>query len=118
MVEGCGKEDLRKEDLKIEYFERIYLYNYYHKGKPIKLSSSCELIMLNISLEGLNVITEKEFDEEDILLINITFDGIPFDKVLSKVKSSKKIGEMYKICLEFIGIPNFLFQKLKDVKKS
>ncbi len=110
MIDDCGREEL-----KMEYYERIYLYNYYHKGQPIKLSSSCELIMLNISLEGLSVITEKKFDEEDILLINIVFDGIPFDKILSKVIKLKKIGEMYKMCLEFIGIPNFLFQKLKNV---
>ncbi|WP_432408133.1 hypothetical protein [Wukongibacter sp. M2B1] len=110
MIDGCGREEL-----KIEYFEKIHLYNYYHKGQPVKLSSSCELIMLNISLDGLSVVTEKKFEVEDILLINITFDGIPFDKILSKVKNLNKIGEMYKMCLEFIGIPNFLFQKLKNV---
>lgn len=113
MVDDCGREEL-----KMEYYEKIYLYNYYHKGQPIKLSSSCELIMLNISLEGLSVITEKKFEKEDILLINIVFDGIPFDKILSKVTNLRKIGEMYKMCLEFIGIPNFLFQKLKNVKQS
>jgi len=111
MICDCGREEL-----KIEYFQRIYLYNYYNKGQLIKLNSSCELIMLNISLEGLEVITEKRFDNEDILLLNITFDGLPFDKILSKVKCTNKIGEMYKMCLEFIGIPNFLFERLKNVK--
>lgn len=111
MTSDCGRDELR-----IEYFERIYLYNYYHNGELVKLSSSYELVMLSISLEGLQVITDKKFDKEDILLLNIRFDGIPFDKILSKIKNIKKIGEMYKICLDFIGIPNFLFEKLKSIK--
>lgn len=113
MTKDCGREEI-----KMEYYERIFLYNYYHNGQLIKLSSSCELIMLNISLEGLEVVTEKEFNSQDILLINLTFDRIPFDKVMCKVKFSEKIGEMYKICLEFIGIPNFLFEKLKSIKPN
>lgn len=112
-IKDCGREET-----KIEYFQRIYLYNYYHKGQLIKLSSSCELIMLNISVEGLEVITEKEFDNEDILLINITFDGLPFDKILCKVKSTERVGQMHKICMEFIGIPNYLFEKLKTIKHN
>lgn len=110
--------DCGREEAKIEYFQRINLYNYYNKGKLVKLSSSCELIMLNISFNGLEVITEKKFENGDMLLLNITFNGLPFDKILSKVKYIKEIGEMYKICLEFIGIPNFLFQKLKNVSNE
>lgn len=111
MADNCASDKLR-----IEYFERIYLYSYYHKGQLKKLDSSCELITLNISLQGLEIITDKEFDKEDILLLNIRFDGFPFDKVLGKVKCINKIGEMHKICLEFIGIPNFLFEKLKSMR--
>lgn len=106
------------DELKIEYYERIQLYSYYHKGQLKKLKSPIELITLNISLEGLEIITDKEFVVEDILLLNIRFDGIPFDKVLGKVKCLEKVGEMYKICLEFIGIPNFLFEKLKSMRHS
>lgn len=111
MSKKCGREEI-----KTEYYEKIFLYNYYHNGQLIKLSSSCELIMLSISLEGLEVITEKEFGDRDILLMNLNFDGIPFDKIMCKVNYSEKIGEMYKLCLEFIGIPNFLFEKLKTIK--
>lgn len=111
MLDSC-----EKEEPKLKYFERIQLYNYYHKGKLVKLDSSLELIMMGISIEGLDIITDKEFDKEDILLLNIRFEGFPFDKVLSKVKSRDKIGEMYMMSLEFIGIPNFLFEKLKNAK--
>ncbi|WP_073151470.1 hypothetical protein [Paramaledivibacter caminithermalis] len=112
------ENDCIKEQLKIQYFERIIIYSYYHKGQLINLSSPCELIMLNISFEGLEVITDKEFDKEDILLMNLRFDGIPFDKILGKIRNIKKIGEMYKICLDFIGIPNFLFERLKVQEKT
>lgn len=111
MADNCVRDELR-----IEYLERIYLYSYYHKGQLIKLDSSCELITLSISLHGLEMITDKQFDKEDILLLNIRVDGLPFDKVLGKVKNINKIGEMHKICIEFIGIPNFLFEKLKSMK--
>ncbi|MCT4566004.1 MAG: hypothetical protein N4A68_17065 [Maledivibacter sp.] len=107
-----------RDKFKIEYFERVSVYRYYHKGQLMELNSSFEIITLNISFEGLEIITDKQFSEEDILLLNIRVDGIPFDKVLGKVKCINKIGEMYKICLEFIGIPNFLFEKLKSIKNN
>lgn len=112
MTDNCGRQKI-----KIQYLERINVYNYYHKGELIDLKPSCEIIMLNISLEGLEIITDKKFEKEDILLLNLKYDGIPFDKILGKVRFINKIGEMYKICLEFIGIPNFLFEKLSEVKK-
>ncbi len=104
-----------KRGIEKEYFQRVSLYSYYRNGQLIKLSSSCELIMLNIFLEGLDVITDKEFSSQDVLLINLNLEGIAFDKLMCKVKFSEKIGDMNKICLEFIGIPNFLFEKLKSM---
>ncbi|SKC38373.1 PilZ domain-containing protein [Maledivibacter halophilus] len=112
MSNNCGRQEL-----KIQYLQRINIYNYYQNGKLINLKSPCEIIMLNISLEGLEMITNKEFQKGDILLLNLKYEGIPFDKILAKVIDAKKIGEMYKACLEFIGIPNFLFEKLNEVKK-
>lgn len=100
------------------YYERIMCNNYYHNGELIRPDRPVEIIMTGLSELGMACITDHEFVLEDIVLIDIKIDGLPYDKLMGKVQCLEKLGYMYRMDLAFLGMPNSLFKKIKEINNE
>ncbi len=98
-----------------EYFERIMCNNYYHNGELIRPDRPIEIIMTGLSDLSMACITDHEFESEDIVLFDIKLESYPYDKLMGKVQCLQKVGYMYRMDLAFLGMPNSLFEKIKEL---
>lgn len=101
-----------------EYFERIMCNNYYHLGELIRPDRPIEIIMTGLSDLSMSCITDFEFVMEDIVLFDIKLEGLPYDKLMGKVQCLQKVGYMYRMDLAFLGMPNTLFERIKDLSEE
>ncbi len=99
------------------YFERIVCHGYYRGGALVRTEPPLELIMLGLSELGMAAVTDQRFEQGDVLLYDIRLDGIPYDKLMGEVKCSRLQGYMYRLDIQFLGMPNTLFERIKEMLK-
>lgn len=100
---------------KYNYFERIECHGYYRAGKLMKLDQSMELIMLGLSELGMAAVTDVSFEIGDVLLYDIRLNSIPYDKLMGEIKCIQLQGDMYRLDIQFLGMPNTLFERIKEM---
>lgn len=97
----------------VEYYQEINCFSYYTDGNLNSLKEPIAIYMIALTDSGMVGITNREFKVLDVLMLNIHVDKIPFDKLMGNVKIVEHIGEMNKIEVEFMGMPNALFDRIK-----
>lgn len=102
---------------RMSYYERISCTSYYHAGILLRPDRPVEIIMMGLSELGMSAICDHDFEIGDVLLYDIKLEGIPFDKLMAEVQCIVKQGYMYRIDLCFLGMPNSLFEMIKEIIK-
>jgi len=98
-----------------EYYQEINCFSYYTDGNLNSLKTPIAIYMTALTESGMFGITSSEFKVLDVLMLNIHVDTIPFDKLMGNIKSVKRVGDMYKIEVEFMGMPNALFERIREM---
>ncbi len=100
---------------KCDYLERISCTHYYRGGLLLASNQPVEIIMLGVSELGMVAITDHGYENADVLLYDINLEGIPYDKLMGEILCVQKQGEMYRLDIRFLGMPNTLFDKIKSM---
>jgi hypothetical protein len=98
---------------RVEYYQEINCFSYYTEGNLHSLKEPISIYMISLTDSGMVGITSSDFKVLDVLMLNIHVDKIPFDKLMGNIKIVECIGDMNKIEVEFMGMPNALFDRIK-----
>ncbi len=99
----------------IEYYQELNCFSYYTDGNLNSLKTPIAIQMIALTESGLVAVTNTPFKVLDVLMLNIHVDSIPFDKLMGNVKTADLVGDMTKIEVEFMGMPNALFERIKGM---
>ncbi len=100
---------------RVDYYERISCTSYYHDGLLVRPDRPAEIILMGVSELGMAALTDHSFENGDILLYDIKLDGIPYDKLMGEILCIKMQGYMYRLDIRFLGMPNTLFDQIKNM---
>lgn len=106
---------IKVEKNSIEYYQDLKCFSYYKDGNLNNLKTPISIQMIALTESGMIGITSNELKVNDVLMLNIHVGGLPFDKLMANIKAVSLIGEMYKMEVEFMGMPNALFECIKGM---
>lgn len=106
---------MKNKQSKLEYYQELNCHSYYSEGNLVNLKAPVVLFMVSLTESGMYCVTKMELAVMDVLMVNIYVEGLPFEKLMAKVQSVKKIGDYFKVEFEFMGMPNALFHKIHEL---
>ena len=83
-------------------------------GSNIHLDRPARMVMMDLSIGGIGIVSDVDFDQESILTFTLYLERVPHT-IMARVQWKSIKGEMFKYGLEFIGTPNQLFRQLQRI---
>lgn len=118
---GIEKErdfvEMRKSR-RINYLSKIYCKKCICGGETEEYKEPLELTLLNVSVGGLGIMSDRMFEVGSILTLSMKLEEISYEKVTAKVMWNIKKGEMYRHGLQIVNISGRLFRHLSRLDNS
>lgn len=109
--------ELRKSK-RIDYCAKIQCTKSVFNGETEEYEEPLEFMLINVSTGGLGIISEKFFEKDTILFINLTLEEEVYKKVAAKVMWSLKNGDGFRYGMEIANISGRLFSHLSRLDNS
>jgi hypothetical protein len=74
--------------------------------------------MIGFTDVGIKCITDKTFQVGDVAILNLHIDSYPYEKLMCNCMSVQSFGEMKEICMEVMGMPNSLSDKIREFSST
>ncbi len=116
-MEASKLAELRKSK-RIDYYSRLQCTKSIHKGETEEYEEPIELMLINISIGGLGIISERQFEKDTVLILNLTLEEENYKKVTAKVMWTVKKGDMFRHGIEISNISGRLFSHLSRLDNS
>jgi hypothetical protein len=117
VAEGAKFDELRKSK-RIDCYSRIQCTKSMYNGETEEYEEPLELMLINVSISGLGIISERPFEKETILILNLMLEGVNYKKVTAKVMWTLKKGDKFRQGMEITNISGRLYTHLSRLDNS
>jgi c-di-GMP-binding flagellar brake protein YcgR len=114
----ASKPANKRKSRRIDYYSRIQCIKSTYRGRTEEYEMPLELTLINISVGGLGIISEKTFEKDAVLILSFKLEEEKYEKVPAKVMWMMKIGDMYRYGLEIMNVSGRLFKHLSTLDNS
>ncbi len=116
-AEAAKLAELRKSK-RIDYYSKIQCTKSIYNGETEEYEEPLELMLINISIGGLGIVSEKSFEKATVLILNLKLEGENYQRVAAKVMWTIKKGNMFRHGLEISNISGRLYSHLSRLDNS
>jgi c-di-GMP-binding flagellar brake protein YcgR len=114
----ASKPANKRKSRRIDYYSKIQCIKSTYKGRTEEYEIPLELTLINISVGGLGIISEKPFEKDAVLVLSFKLEEERYEKVSAKVMWMMKMGDMYRHGLEIMNVSGKLFKHLSMLDNS
>ncbi|MHB1394395.1 MAG: PilZ domain-containing protein [Clostridia bacterium] len=115
---GAAKLDELRKSKKIDYYSKIQCTKSIYNGETEEYEEPLELMLINVSIGGLGIVSEKSFEKATILILNLKLEDENYKRVAAKVMWTIKKGNMFRLGLEITNISGRLYSHLSKLDNS
>ncbi len=116
-MEETKLSELRKNK-RIDYFSKAYCRKSMHDGETEEYEQPLELMLINISVGGLGIVSEKIFEKDTVMLLDLKLEDEHYEKVTAKVMWTIRKGDMFRHGLELMNVSGRLYRHLSRLDNS
>ena len=113
-VKAAESRKSRRQD----YYSNIQCTKKAYNGEVEEYEEPLQLVLINVSIGGLGIISEKQFEKGTMLYLNIRLEDEAFERVTAKVMWTIKRGDMYRCGLEISNMSGRLYRHLSRLDNS
>jgi len=117
-VTDASKPANKRKIRRIDYYSKIQCIKSTCEGRTEEYEIPLELTLINISVGGLGIISEKPFEKDAVLILSFKLEEVKYEKVSAKVMWMMKMGDMYRHGLEIMNVSGKLFKHLSMLDNS
>ncbi|KUO77035.1 MAG: hypothetical protein APF77_17375 [Clostridia bacterium BRH_c25] len=110
-------DEMRKSK-RIDYFSKVYCTKRIYNGETEEYEEPHELMLLNVSSEGLGIVSDRLYEKGSVLLLRMKLEDVCYEKVTVKVMWTIRKGDMFRHGLEIINISGKLYSHLSRLDNS
>ena len=114
----ASKPANKRKNRRIDYYSKIQCIKSTYKGRTEEYEIPLELTLINISVGGLGIISEKPFEKDAVLVLSFKLEEERYEKVSAKVMWMMKMGDMYRHGLEIMNVSGKLYKHLSMLDNS
>jgi len=114
----ASKPANKRKSRRIDYYSKIQCIKSTYRGRTEEYEIPLELTLINISVGGLGIISEKPFEKDTVLVLSFNLEEEKYEKVSAKVMWMMKMGDMYRHGLEIMNVSGKLFKHLSMLDNS
>ncbi|NLK35581.1 MAG: PilZ domain-containing protein [Gracilibacteraceae bacterium] len=107
-----------RKSKRIDYYSKIYCTKSIQEGRTEEYDVPIELMLINISIGGLGIISERIFEKDTVLVLDLKLEEVKYEKVYAKVMWVMKMGDMYRHGLEIFNVSGRLYKHLGALDNS
>jgi hypothetical protein len=116
-AEAAKLAEARKSK-RIDYNAKIQCTKSIHSGETEEYEEPLELMLINVSIGGLGIISERLFEKDTTMILNLTLEGESYKKVAAKVMWTMEKGGKFRHGMEITNISGRLFSHLNRLDNS
>lgn len=109
--------EMRKSK-RIDLLSKIYCSKCIYNGDTEEYSEPIELTLLNVSVGGLGIVSDKLFEKGSVLVLRMDLEEVSYEKVTAKVMWNMKKGDVYRHGLEITNLSGKLYRHLSQLDNS
>ncbi len=117
MENNLQTKEMRKSK-RIEYYSKIQCIKYFFNGSEFEVDIPIEVMLINISVTGLGIISDRKFEDNTILVLNMALEDVLYENISAKVIWSAKTGSTYRHGLQICRLSGRLFSHLSKLDNS
>lgn len=102
-----------RQHYRAKYFNEVQALNYPKDSQDKSLAKHMELVVLNLSIDGIGVLSREKLQPGSIVTFVLYLGGIGHE-IMGYVTFCMKIGEMYRAGLKLISPDNMFTSILLD----
>ena len=103
---------------RIDFFSQVFCIKSIYNGETEEYHEPLELTLLNVSLGGLGIVSDKLFEKGSVLVLRIKLEDVSYEKVTTKVIWNIKKSNKYRHGLEISNISGRLYSHLSRLDNS
>lgn len=116
-TEAAKLAELRKSK-RIDYYAKIQCTKSIYNGNTEEYEEPLELTLINVSIGGLGIVSERSFEKAAVLVLNLRLEEENYEKVTAKVMWTIKKGDLFRYGLEISNISGRLYSHLSRLDNS
>lgn len=103
---------------RLDYYSKIQCIKSIYNGEAEEYKVPLQLMLINVSIGGLGIVSERQFEKGTILFLDIKLEDEEFKMVASKVMWTIKKGDMFRHGLEISNMSGRLYSRLSRLDNS
>jgi hypothetical protein len=117
-IQNEDKFSEMRRSRRIEYYSKIYCLKYFYGGNEVEPNKPIDIMLINISRTGLGIICEHKFEDNTILVLDLSLEDIIYKSVSAKVIWGIPKGNLHRYGLEICRLSGKLFTHLSKLDNS